>query len=113
MPHVIIRNPPSLAEYQRAFRPLKERAADGTVLEARAAYLRQDGRVLLVEALCLELGPAQAFFIALEEKKAQVTVRCFPTPSPARTPGVKRLVRLVAEDLLRLGGEIEKTNIEA
>lgn len=111
MPHVIIRDPPEPAAVQRAFRPWRERRADGSIVEARAAYLRQDGRSVLIEIMCLELGPAQEFFLVVEAKKRQLTVRCFEFPSPHRTPAVQFAVGRVARDVLALGGQVERTNL--
>ena len=112
MPHVIISDPPTPAEVQGSFTPWTERREDGRITEARAAYLRQDGRSVLIEMLCLELGPAQSFFVLVEQKKRQLTVRCFAFPSPQRTPGVQDAVARVARDVLALGGRVERTNLE-
>ena len=112
MPHVVVRNPPSLAELHASFTPIKERDPAGTSIELRSAYLRQDARVLLVEAIVLELGPSHDFFVTIEEKKAQLTIRCFRFPTPPRTPGIQRAVARVAEWVLAAGGEVERTNLE-
>ena len=111
MPHVILRNSVDPEEYFRRFQPWKERGDDGTVLESRAAYLRRDRQVVLVQAMSLELGPAQHFFVAVEKKQNRLTVRCHPHPTPARTEGVKAVVARIAQEVLALGGEIEKTNL--
>ncbi len=112
MPHVIVHNPPSPEDFYRSFEPWKRVPEEGTVLEARAVFLRGDGRVVLVQGFCLELGPPTHFFVRIEAKKRQVTVRLHPHPSPPRTAGVKEIVAQVARDFLKLGGEVEKTNLE-
>lgn len=112
MPHAIITGGPEPSEVHRAFTPFKESRPDGTILETRTSFLRLDEQVCLIHAMCVELGPAQNFFVAVERKRRQLTVRCHPFPSPERTPGVQALVGHVARQVLAIGGEVEKTNLE-
>ncbi len=112
MPHAIISGGPEPIEVHRQFVQFKENRADGTILETRAAFLRLDEQVVLIHAMSVELGPAQNFFVAVERKRKQLTVRCHPFPSPERTPGVQAVVLHVAKQVLALGGELEKTNLE-
>lgn len=112
MPHVIIGDPPDLRRYYESYRPTRELRPDGSVLQTQGAYLRNDGATVLVEALAIEVGPPMHFFITVETKKRQLTVRCFPHPSPPRTEGVKWLVAAVARQVLALGGSVERTNLE-
>ncbi|MEE8142104.1 MAG: hypothetical protein V3T77_03310 [Planctomycetota bacterium] len=112
MPHVIVCNPPNPADFYRSFRRWKKTLKDGTILEARSAYLRSDGKAVLIHGFCLELGPPTHFFVSIEAKKRQVTVRLYPHPSPPRSPGVQSVVAQVAKDLLRLGGQVERTNLK-
>ena len=111
MPHAIIRNGPAPSELFEQFSPWKEPAADGSVVEVRCAFLRQDQRVMLIQALAVELGPAQHFFIAIEDKK-QLSVRIYSHPIPTRTPAVQRAVVRIAKWVLSFGGEVESTNLE-
>lgn len=112
MPHAIIADPPQLEDLHRGFMPWQERWADGTVLQLRGSYLRHDGTALLIECVSVELGPPVHFFTTVERKRDQLTVRCYPHPSPARTPAVKALVATVARRVLAVGGRIEKSNLE-
>ena len=112
MPHAIIVNGCDPDVYVDAFQPFKTQLEDSSILETRTVFLRQDARVALVDAMAIELGPAQQFFIAVEKKRKQLTVRLFRHPSPARTPGVQALIVHVTREVLALGGEIEKTNLE-
>lgn len=112
MPHVIIADPPSLEEFYRSYEPWQVKRDDGIVLHARGAYLRHDSLSLLVEGVVVELAPPIHLFVVVEEKKKQLSVRCFPHPSPARTKGVKALVWGVGQQILKLGGSIDRTNIE-
>ncbi len=112
MPHVILSPEVDPEEYFLRFEPWKEARSDGTILEVRSAYLRRDRQVVLLQAISLELGPAQHFFVAVEKKRKQVTVRCHPHPSPARTEGVKDIIAKVARDLVGQGARVEKTNLD-
>ncbi len=112
MPHVVISDPPALEPFHSAFKPWKFTLEDGSIVEGKAAFLRHDHQSVLVEALAVELGPAQPFFVAIESKKRQLTVRLFPQPSPHRTPAVRAAVAKVARDVLALGGVVERTNLE-
>ncbi len=66
---------------------------------------------MLVQATVVELGPPTHFFVSLESKKHQVTVKLFAHPSPARTEAVQETVAQVARDFLELGGHVERTNL--
>ena len=112
MPHAIITGGPDPIEVHQKFVPFKENRPDGTILETRSTFLRLDEQVVLIHGTSVELGPAQNFFVAVERKRKQLTVRCHPFPSPERTPGVQAVVLHVAKQVLALGGELEKTNLE-
>ena len=112
MPHVIITDPPDLRDYYQQFRPWQDALEDGTRLATRAIYLRGDAEAVLVDGFCLELGPPTHFFVSIETKKQQITVRLHPHPSPPRTPGVKAVLVRVARDLLQLGGRVDRTNLD-
>lgn len=111
MPHAIVVDAPDPAEYHAAFSPWRLELPEGGIVEAKSAYLRHTGRSVLIEVLAVELGPAQPFFVVMEQKKNQVTVRLFPHPSPQRTPGVHAGVTKVVQDLLQIGGRVERTNL--
>ena len=112
MPHAIIRGGADPSALFEEFSSWKETEADGSVIEARCAYLRKDERVMLIQTLAVELGPAQHFFVAVEHKREQLSVRLHPHPTPTRTPAVQRAVLKVARWVLEFGGEVEKTNLD-
>ena len=111
MPHVVISDPPDPGAFHRAFEPWKRTTGAGARIAARAAYLRSDYQVVLVQAMAIELGPPTHFFVVLEPKKRWVTVKLFDYPSPARTAAVKEIVAQVARDYLEMGGHVERTNL--
>ena len=111
MPHAIVRGGPSPRELLDEFQSWKETTAEGSVIEARCIFLRQDETVLLIQTTTVELGPAQHFFVAVEEKREQLSIRIYPHPVPTRTPAVQQAVTKVARWVLEFGGEVEKTNL--
>jgi len=112
MPHAVFEDPPALEEFWRAFVPFKEVRADGTVLEGRAAFLRRDGGMLLIESFVLELGPPQHFYVLVDRRGDRVTVRCEQFSPIARTDGVMEVVRRIARQFRDLGGKVIRTNLE-
>lgn len=99
MPHVVVERPVKLRDYVAGFRPLAHKEAT-TVCKATEAYLNSTGTTALVEAVVIEEGLPQKFFVLVSEKPRQATVRLARPDGPERTRGVKRLLALVAKDLL-------------
>jgi tRNA (guanine-N7-)-methyltransferase len=113
MPHVVVERPVKLRDYVAGFRPLVHKEGT-TVCKATEAYLNSAGTAALVEAVVIEEGLPQKFFVLVSEKPTQATVRLARPESPERTRGVKRLVALVARDLMdrSAGASYGSTNIE-
>ncbi len=113
MPHVVVERPIALADYVASFEPLVHQE-DRTVCKASEAYLGRAASSALVEAVVVDDGRLQRFFVLLSEKPGRVTVRLLRMTDPEKTRGVKRLVALVARDLLERspGAAYGATNIE-
>lgn len=113
MPHVIVEKPVALRDYVASFRPLEHKEGE-TVCKASEAFLNSSGSSALVEAVVVDDGQTQKFFVSLSEKPKQVTVRLLRMTDPAKTRGVKRLLALVAKDLVERspGASYGATNIE-
>lgn len=113
MPHVVVKNPIDLRDYVAGFEPLTHKEAE-TVCRASEAYLSSSGSSALVEAVVVEDGQHQKFFVLLSQKPGQATVRLFRATDPDKTRGVRLLVALVARDLLERspGASYGATNIE-
>lgn len=103
-----------LAAFARAWTPLVvRRGAD--VLRADEAYLERGGRALLIEALCVEAGRKQPFYVKVSaHDRGTATVRIDPMTHPERSEGVRALVAEIAARLLAAtpGARVEKTNLE-
>ncbi len=111
MPHATFTGGMDLEELQSKLQPIEEKDGQGGVLQTLNSFLRQDKRMLLVEAKCIEFGPAQMFFIALDQDPKKLQVRIFNHPRPPRTPGVQRIVGLLAKQVHELGAEFLHSNM--
>lgn len=76
-------------------------------------YINTDCTKVLLEALVIESGKKQQFFIQVCKREDSVTVRLDPICSVEKTPGVKRLMGQVAAAVRSLfpGARYAKTNI--
>lgn len=113
MPHVVVEQALPLKDYVAGFRPIvfKEGA---TVCKATEAYLSQSEGSALIEALVVEEGRSQKFFVLVTARSGRATVQLLRLTDPDKTPGVKRLIGLVAKDLKERspGASFGPTNIE-
>ena len=113
MPHVVLGGPVDLRVYTRAFEPiLIRRGAD--VLRADGLLLARDARTLLIEALVVEAGRKQPFYVKIStHDRGGASVRIDPMTRPERTQGVRELVATLGADLLQRcpGASLEVTNL--
>jgi hypothetical protein len=99
MPHIILDGTVNCGRFYEVFQPSQERA-QGEILKTQDIYISQDKKILLVEAIAIEDGPPQRFFIQVSIKDNRTTVRIYPGTDPVKTQGVKKLLAIVAK-LLR------------
>jgi hypothetical protein len=114
MPHVVIEDAGPLSEAFAAFQPIVS-ANGNEILKVNEAFLSRRGSVLLLEAVAIEKPDAQAFLVQVSLKDRAVTVRLLPATDPQqKTPGVKRLLGLVARFLRGVypGSRFGKTNLQ-
>jgi hypothetical protein len=102
-----------LAEFARRWTPLVVRhGAD--VLRADQLYLESDARAVLIDAIAIEAGRKQPFYVKIaRHDRGSATVRVDPMTHPDRTEGVRALVAEIAARLLAAtpGAEVETTNL--
>ena len=113
MPHVVIAGDCDLAAFARAWTPLVVRRGSD-VLRADELYLERGGRGILIEALCIEAGRKQPFYVKLSaHDRGSTTVRLDPMTHPERSAGVRALVAEIAARLLAStpGARVEATNL--
>jgi hypothetical protein len=109
----VIEGVADLAGFARAFRPFVVRRGPD-VLRGDHLYLSADARACVIEALCVEAGRKQPFYVKLAvHDRGSATVRIDPLTHPERSDGVRALVAHVGALLLRAtpGGRIGATNL--
>lgn len=102
-----------LAAFARAWRPfVVRRGAD--ILRGDHLYVSSDARACLIEALCVEAGRKQPFYVKIAvHDRGSATVRVDPMTHPERSDGVRDLIAQVGALLLRAtpGGRVGATNL--
>lgn len=113
MPHVVIEGVTDLSAFARAWQPfVVRRGAD--ILRGDHLFLASDARAGLIEALCVEAGRKQPFYVKLAvHDRGSATVRVDPMTHPERSDGVRDLIAHVGALLLRAtpGGRVGATNL--
>lgn len=112
MPHVILRGTCSLEDVWRQFRPLTT-SVGGWITKLTDCYLGVSHGGLLVEATAVYRGVTHNFYVRVDGKSDQITVRIEPRTNVEKNDGVKRAVALVANQLRVVAPvlSIEKTNL--
>lgn len=112
MPHVVLEGDWSIQQYWEQFRPF-ERQGD-PVVKVASCYLNWDRREALLDALAVDRGRPQRFFLALQAKPEGLVVKLSPASAPERTLGVKRAVAMLAESVQQMFGglHVTHTNLE-
>ncbi len=98
MPHIILDGTIDLERFYASFQPTQERSA-GEILKTQDIYISQDRKVLLVEAIAVEEGPPQRFFVQVSVKDMRTTIRIYQGTDPIKTAGVKKLLAIVAKQM--------------
>lgn len=98
MPHVVVEGAVDLRRFVAAFEPIAEVGTD-EVRKIGEVFLNRRGDTALLEALVIERGHRQRFFVLVSRKGQGVTVRLEPATQPEKTPGVKRLLAAVARQI--------------
>jgi len=113
MPHVVIEGAPDLRAASGAVEPSVVREGN-EILKVMDLYLNRSGQTALVDCVVVEEGRSQAFFVQLSQKDRQITVRLLPATDPEKTPGVKRVMALIARQLQAAapGSRFGKTNLQ-
>jgi hypothetical protein len=86
----------------------------GDVLKTEALYLERSGRALLIQAVAVEAGRTQTFYVRVAaQERGSVSVRIDPLTRPERSEGVKRIVAAIGADLLTHtpGSKVRTTNL--
>jgi hypothetical protein len=113
MPHVVIDEALDLGLACRGIELAAVRNGS-EILKVVEVYASRSGHTALVDCVAVEAGRSQAFFVQLSQKDRQITVRLLPATDPDKTDGVKRLMALIATQLLEstAGSRFGKTNLQ-
>lgn len=98
MPHIVINGTFSLEEFAACYSPLVQDVPGGA-LKLMDMFLNQERTCALIEALAAEGGPPNRFFVMLSQRGEKTTVKIYPGSDPEKTPGVKKLLALVARQV--------------
>lgn len=98
MPHILLEGPVNLQRFFAEYQPLLSKAA-GEILKLQSIFSSQGNDCLLIEALAVEGGPPNRFMIQVTGDARGATVRIYPGTDPEKTPGVKKMLALVARQL--------------
>jgi hypothetical protein len=113
VPHVVIDGQIDLVDYAKRFAPLDVRETRD-VLRTEHVYLERSGRSMLIQALAVEAGRTQTFYVRISlHDRGSASVRVDPLTNPERSEGVKRIVAAIGADLLAHtpGARVRTTNL--
>ena len=113
MPHVVLENINSVREALDSNLSFATRI-DGGILKVTDTYINSGQNKALVESLAIENNNNQSFFVELSQKKECLTVRLLPRTDPAKTPGVKMIMAVLAKQIKDSNPNINygKTNLQ-
>jgi hypothetical protein len=113
MPHVVLEQAQSALQAFEAIEAVTLKKDTG-ILKLGDKYINAAETSALIEALAIEAGKTQNFFIQLSQKKASITVRLLPLTDPEKSPGVKMLMAVVAKQIKDSNTTISygKTNLQ-
>ncbi len=94
MPHVVIEGSVDPGRLFEELEPVHEAGSHG-VRRTGEIFLNRRRDTSLLEAVVVERGLRQRFFVLISRKGAGVTVRLEPSTQPEKTEGVKRLLAAV------------------
>jgi hypothetical protein len=98
VPHIELVGPLRCETLYRSFR--EEQGRDGPfVFRIQHAFLRQDGRELLVESLVAEPYLKQEFLAQVRQREEGILLRLYPHCRVERSEGVKRFLVWLASRL--------------
>jgi hypothetical protein len=98
MPHIVLEGPVDLKRYYTHYKPTSNQS-EGEILKLQNIFISQAENTVLIEALSVEGGPPNRFFVQADTRDEKTTVRIYPGTDPEKTPGVKKILALVAKGL--------------
>ncbi len=113
MPHVVLENISSTRAAFDSITPFATQT-DAGILKVIDKYLNAEQNKVLVEALAIEQGNNQNFFVQLSRKQNSLTVRLLPLTDPEKTKGVKTLLAMIARQIKEANADVSygKNNLQ-
>jgi len=113
MPHIVLENINEVKGAYEAIKPFAEKIDSG-MLKVSDKYINASGQIALIEALAIEDGKNQNFFIQLSQKTSSLTIRLLPMTDPEKTNGVKTIMAKIAKQIKDTDSGITygKTNLQ-
>jgi hypothetical protein len=84
--------------FYSSFQPTQERS-EQEILKTQDIFISKDKKAILIEAIAIEDGSSQRFFIQVGVKENRTSIRLYPGTDPIKTPGVKKLLAIVAKQI--------------
>lgn len=101
MPHIVLQGPVDLKKFYSHYQPVTAQTAE-EVLKLQNIFISRANDTVLIEALAVEGGPPNRFFVQVGIKGGKATVRIYPGSDPEKTPGIKKLLALAAKQIKEL-----------
>lgn len=98
MPHIVLENINATREAFDAVESFANKI-EGGMLKVMDKYINASEQTALIEALAIETGKNQNFFVQLSQKKSSLTVRLLPLTDPEKTNGVKIIMATIAKQI--------------
>jgi len=99
MPHIVIEGMPKLETFFNSYAPSSHALPKGS-LKLQHIFINPENNCILIEALAAEGGPPNCFFVQILQHNKKTTVKIYPGSDPEKTPGVKKLLALVAHQFI-------------
>lgn len=113
MPHIVLEN---ISEVKQAFEAITHftEKIEAGMLKVSDKYINSSEQIALIEALAIENGKNQNFFIQLSQKTSSLTIRLLPMTDPEKTNGVKTIMARIAKQIKDTDAKITygKTNLQ-
>ena len=99
MPHIVVEGMPKLETFFANYTPSVHQLPNGA-LKLMDSFINQKKTCILIEALAAEGGPPNRFFVQVLQHDMKTTIKIYPGTDPEKTPGVKKLLALVAHQFI-------------
>lgn len=113
MPHVVLKGTINMVDIFQKLSPIAFNH-EKTLLKTSDKYINFKETSILVESLAIEDGNKIGFLVLVGKREDGVVVRIYPEFDVEKTNGVKKILALLAKQLIEKFPELEigKTNLQ-